>query len=94
MSNSTPAVKPALIAPALIDAGHLLLRQVTEADLPALLEVNSNAEVNRFLPYALWQTLAEAQAWLQRWVTKGVPCDVLSFGLLAHEWQEWPGRQQ
>lgn len=45
---------------------RLVVRPVDEADLADLLAVNSDAEVVRFLPYAAWQTPADAQAWLGR----------------------------
>jgi [ribosomal protein S5]-alanine N-acetyltransferase len=44
----------------------LLIRLVTEADLPSLLEVNSNEEVTALLPYATWTSIADGQAWYQR----------------------------
>jgi RimJ/RimL family protein N-acetyltransferase len=42
------------------------LRLVSESDLPALLEVNSNEEVTALLPYATWRSMADALDWLQR----------------------------
>lgn len=45
---------------------RLCVRPVQEADLPALLRVNGDDQVTRYLPYATWQTLADAQAWWQR----------------------------
>ncbi len=56
-----------LAAPAKeIESERLLIRLVAESDLPALLEVNSSAEVTALLPYARWQTMADAEAWLRR----------------------------
>lgn len=43
-----------------------LLREVGAADLPDLLEVNADPEVTRFLPYATWQSAADAESWLAR----------------------------
>lgn len=45
---------------------RVLVRRVREDDLPALLAVNGDAEVTRFLPYAPWQSMADAEAWLKR----------------------------
>jgi [ribosomal protein S5]-alanine N-acetyltransferase len=45
---------------------RLLIRPVQADDLPDLLLVNSDAAVVRFLPYAAWRSLADAQAWLKR----------------------------
>jgi RimJ/RimL family protein N-acetyltransferase len=42
-----------LIAPAPILSERLLLRLITESDLPALLELNSSDEVTALLPYNL-----------------------------------------
>ncbi|HET7772650.1 MAG TPA: GNAT family N-acetyltransferase [Burkholderiaceae bacterium] len=45
---------------------RLIVRPVEEGDLPDLLAVNGDAETTRFLPYAAWQHLDDARAWLQR----------------------------
>ena len=42
------------------------LREVQASDLPDLMEVNGDPEVTQFLPYATWQSLADASAWLER----------------------------
>ncbi len=59
MSNAL-AEFPALATP------RLNLRPVAEADLPALLAVNGDEAVTRFLPYATWTGLDDGRAWLQR----------------------------
>ena len=55
-----------LTAPNPIESERLLVRLVSKSDLPALLEVNSNHEVTALLPYATWNSMADAEAWLQR----------------------------
>ena len=55
-----------LVAPDPIESARLQIRPVAASDLPALLEVNSNAEVTALLPYATWRTLADGEAWYQR----------------------------
>lgn len=55
-----------LTSPALIDSPRLTVRLVTEADLPALLAVNGDPGVTRFLPYATWTTLPDAETWYRR----------------------------
>ncbi len=45
---------------------RLALRQVKKADLTDLMEVNGDAEVTRFLPYPMWNTEADAEAWWER----------------------------
>ena len=49
-----------------INAPRLQLRPVAAADLPALMHINGDDEVTKFLPYASWTKLEDAQAWLQR----------------------------
>ena len=55
-----------LIAPNPIETPRLLVRLFTESDLPALMEVNGDDEVTRFVPYATWQSLDGAKAWFKR----------------------------
>ncbi|KPF67993.1 hypothetical protein IP84_11965 [beta proteobacterium AAP99] len=45
---------------------RLIVRALEESDLPDLLAVNGDAETTRFLPYATWQHLDDARAWLAR----------------------------
>jgi len=52
--------------PVVIESTRLIVRPVTAADLPALLAVNGDDEVTRFLPYASWRSLADAQLWFER----------------------------
>lgn len=49
-----------------IESARLLIRPVAETDLPALLEINGDDAVTRFLPYASWRSLEDAHAWLAR----------------------------
>jgi RimJ/RimL family protein N-acetyltransferase len=55
-----------LIAPNPIETPRLLVRLFTETDLPALTEVNGDDEVTKYVPYATWQSLDDAKAWLKR----------------------------
>ena len=52
--------------PIAIESTRLIVRPVAAADLPALLAVNGDDEVTRFLPYASWRSLADAQLWFER----------------------------
>src|SRR6185436_12127295 len=45
---------------------RLVLREIRADDLPDLMEVNGDPEVTRFLPYATWESPADAAAWLER----------------------------
>ena len=49
-----------------IDTARLRLRRVERADLSDLLAINGNAAVTQFLPYATWQSMADASAWYER----------------------------
>ena len=49
-----------------IDTPRLQVRLLAESDLPALMDVNGDAQVTRFLPYATWLTLDDAHAWFAR----------------------------
>ena len=49
-----------------VSSPRTLLREVCADDLPDLMEVNGDPEVTRFLPYATWQSLPDASAWLER----------------------------
>jgi len=62
----TTVITAPVVAPDPIDTARLRLRFVTEADLPDLLRINGVDEVTRYLPYATWQTLADAEAWYGR----------------------------
>ncbi len=49
-----------------IETPRLKLRLVRETDLTDLMAVNGDDLVTRHLPYATWQSMADAQAWFER----------------------------
>lgn len=49
-----------------LESPRLLIRSVTEADLPALLDVNGDDAVTQYLPYASWRGIEDARAWFAR----------------------------
>jgi [ribosomal protein S5]-alanine N-acetyltransferase len=49
-----------------LETPRLRIRAVAQSDLADLLVVNSEPQVTRFLPYATWQSMADAQAWYER----------------------------
>jgi ribosomal-protein-alanine N-acetyltransferase len=55
-----------LVAPDRIESARVLVRSLEEADLPSLLEMNSDAQVTALLPYATWTCLADGKAWYDR----------------------------
>jgi RimJ/RimL family protein N-acetyltransferase len=56
----------ALLTPQLIDSDRLYLRPAQREDLPALLAVNGDDRVTRFLPYPTWTSGADGEAWYDR----------------------------
>lgn len=52
--------------PAPIDTERLRVRLVAEDDLPALMAMNGDEAVTRFLPYATWKTPEDGKAWFER----------------------------
>jgi [ribosomal protein S5]-alanine N-acetyltransferase len=74
-----------LVAPEPIETERLLVRLVTEADLPALLDVNGNDEVTRLLPYATWASLADAEAWYRRMAAIQATGLALQFAILSKD---------
>lgn len=68
-----------------LETTRLQLRLVTAADLPALLQVNGDETVTRFLPYAPWRSAADAQAWYQRMLGLHAEGTALQFVLLRRD---------
>jgi RimJ/RimL family protein N-acetyltransferase len=58
-----------LTAPPDIETARLRVRVVRASDLPALLRVNGDPEVTRWLPYPTWASLADGEAWYARMAT-------------------------
>lgn len=55
-----------LYPPEPLSTERVLLRIVRRSDLPALMAVNGDPEVTKFLPYAPWRSMDDADAWLER----------------------------
>lgn len=49
-----------------IESARLVLRLADEADLPAMYQIFSEPDVARYLPYAPWGSMADAEAALAR----------------------------
>ena len=62
-----------------VQTSRLRIRLVTQDDLPALLEYNSDDTVTRHLPYASWKGMADAQEWLARAETRLAAREALQF---------------
>jgi ribosomal-protein-alanine N-acetyltransferase len=65
-----------------LESAHLLIRLVTEADLPALLVVNSDDAVTRYLPYASWRGMEDARNWYARMSALQAAGTALQFAIL------------
>lgn len=63
---TTPILHMPLAPFGLVTTARTTLREVRADDLPDLMEVNGDPEVTQFLPYATWQSLSDAGAWLDR----------------------------
>ena len=57
---------PTFLHPEPLQTPRLVVRPVVAEDLADLLVVNGNDEVTRYLPYATWASMEDAQAWLAR----------------------------
>jgi ribosomal-protein-alanine N-acetyltransferase len=55
-----------LPADATLETPRLILRRVERHDLPALLAVNGDPAVTRYLPYETWRDGTDAEAWFER----------------------------
>jgi RimJ/RimL family protein N-acetyltransferase len=65
-----------------LESARLLVRLVTEADLPALLVVNSDDAVTRYLPYASWRGMEDARNWYARMSALQAAGSALQFAIL------------
>lgn len=62
----TASPRPSFVAPKSIESARVSLKPVSEADLPGLLAILSNAEVVKHLGHAPWKSLTDAEAWFAR----------------------------
>ena len=65
-----------------LESARLLIRLVTQADLPALLTVNSDDAVTRYLPYASWRGMEDARNWYTRMSGLRAAGSALQFAIL------------
>jgi len=68
--------------PAPLNTKRLIVRLVDEGDLASLMEVNGDPEVTRFLPYHVWQSMAEARLWYERMCSLQLAGNTLQFVLI------------
>jgi [ribosomal protein S5]-alanine N-acetyltransferase len=68
-----------------ISTDRLIIRLVEHSDLPALLEVNNNDAVTRYLPYDSWKSMDDAQAWYERAMTRHETGIVWQFVIVLRE---------
>lgn len=55
-----------LPVPHVVETARMTIRAVAPVDLPDLMTVNGDPDVVQFLPYAAWDSLQDAEAWLGR----------------------------
>jgi len=55
-----------IAAPGIIETARVRVRPVALSDLAALMAVNGDPEVTKFLPYKAWSSLDDARAWYDR----------------------------
>lgn len=55
-----------VLTPPDLETPRLRVRPVAEPDLASLMAVNGDDQVTRFLPYATWRSMDDAQAWYKR----------------------------
>ncbi len=68
-----------------IETDRVGVRLVVESDLPAMLALNGDPEVTKFLGFAPWQSMADAEAWFQRIATMQSAGAALEFAIIAQE---------
>ena len=49
-----------------LESDRLIVRRLEESDLEALMAVNGDAQVTRYLPYKAWASMDDAHAWFER----------------------------
>jgi RimJ/RimL family protein N-acetyltransferase len=74
-----------LTPPAPIETPRLVVRQITEADLPGLMAVNGDDTVTQFLPYATWRSIDDASAWYQRIAAIQATGNAVQFVILSRD---------
>src|SRR5512133_1787481 len=70
-----------------IETPRLALRLVRDGALPALLEVNSDDEATRYLPYASWRSMDDALAWLDRSAARHASREAAQFVIVRRDTQ-------
>ncbi len=68
-----------LVDPGPIESERVAVRLLSEADLPALMDVNGDDAATALLPYATWRSLDDARAWLGRMTALQVTGGALQF---------------
>lgn len=69
----------------LIEGPRVCVRQVGESDLAALLAINGDEQVTRFLGHTPWKAMAEAEAWFQRISAQQAAGSALEFVIVARQ---------
>ncbi|WP_170266549.1 GNAT family N-acetyltransferase [Brevifollis gellanilyticus] len=81
-----------LTFPNQIETSRLFLRAVSESDLPAMLAMNGDAEVVRYLGHAPWEGIEKAEAWFKRVSAQVTAGTALELVLVSKETGQVIGR--
>src|SRR5687767_4528300 len=68
-----------------METARLTVRPVAQADLPQLLEMNSDDAVTQYLPYASWKGMSDAEEWLGRATARLATGEANQFVVLQRE---------
>jgi RimJ/RimL family protein N-acetyltransferase len=74
--------------PTPIETARLRVRLLEETDLADLFEVNGDAEVTRFLPYATWESPATGNAWYKRMMDLQAAATALQFVVVRKDFEK------
>lgn len=74
------------------ESARVCLRPVSEVDLPSLLAIYSDAEVVKHLGHKVWQSLADAEAWLARMAKHQAAGSAVEFVIVEKQTGQCIGR--
>ncbi len=69
--------KEAAFTTTTLETARMTLRAVQQSDLPELLAINRDAQVNQFLPYLAWTSMDDAYGWFQRTLQRTLDGDLV-----------------
>lgn len=70
---------------ATLQTPRLTVRVAELQDLPALMDINGDDEVTRFLPYTTWADIADSKAWFERMAVLQAKGDALQLVVVLRQ---------